>query len=651
MKRSIIFSLFAILLLGSCSKEKDLYGESAGVQRKDIVENVFTVFGEKFPESQDWSMLRNGLVTIAADAPDFTPVKVQVLTGFPTQYGTAEVLNETTVEAGERVVLNYDAPDGLDTLFAACVNEKGQYRAVAFALGDAEVSFAERAAAAGARARRAQDVEPAIIGEGVPSDNARMVATGHSKWAGSHWNDKLYDTKLKCEVVADYNANERQTMNAIIQANVPEYSNNTSRIKASDIYINTSNYFTTTGQKEITIAPVACGAWFCGWEQLYYYYFNPSKVEGMTEAERTAYLQGLPKFKIAEMAETFANTKLQTIEEKINDSRTYYQYMLNRINRTHVYTLAYFGDEDKLDQHTPAFPAGYQIGIMLRIDSLQDQAPVYNCVTKNIAGGEKVGSVNLYADRLLNDEVNDYAGWKNANLGKGMSRAAIFGANGKNYVGFEDLNDDDFNDIVFEVEGGVEIIDESLLLDRKVYTMAFEDTKLGDYDLNDVVIKAQRQDLTHVKFSLEASGANDDLYLRNINGKILNTTTEVHDIFGLKGGRGFVNTVAGQQHVDAVQEVMEVPVGFTFTNDSYLPYIYNKSKGYEIRLSRSGEDPHGIIIPCDFRYPKEKVCVGGKNETTVAYKEFNSWGKGKVDAKAWYLTPNENQVYTLSVFK
>lgn len=660
MKKIVLFSLCSVVMFSNCSKSEDLYEGPQGSQVSDeqIAQNVKDVFGTEFDMNQGWDMITRGQVSIIPDAPGFTPVKVQVLTGFPSKYNTAEVLIEADVRGNNKVAVEFDAPVGQDTLYAACVNAKGQYRAKAFAMGEKEVSFAVAAGSRQTRAFRAgENTVPEIIGEGELSDNAKQVANGHPKWEGSSWCDKLYDTKLKKQEISNFTSDERTTMNAIIQANVPEYSDNRNRIQASDVYINTSNYFTTTGQQEIQITPVACGAWFCGWEQLYYYYFNPSDLAGMNDDQRREYLQALPKFKIAEVAETFGNVKYNTVEEKVKDSRDYYQYMLNRTDKHYTYTLAYFGDNGSLTEQSYAFPAGYQIGIMLRVDSInKDTHPaVYSNLNRNLMAGEIAGGANLYADRLLNDEVNFYSGFLDGHLGKNMSRAAIFGANGKNYVGFEDLKDNDFNDVVFEVTGGVEIIDESMLLDHKVYTLAFEDTKLGDYDLNDVVIKAQRIDLTHVKFSLEACGAQDELYLRNINGQKLNTTTEVHAIFGQTGSRNFVNTVSGQPHIEAVQEVIEVPVSFSFSEDRYLPWIYNASRGYEVQLSRKGEDPHGIIIPDDFQYPVERMCVGGDAEKAaqgkVAYTRFNSWGKNRVDANDWYKTPTDNKVYVESVMK
>ena len=68
----------------------------------------------------------------------------------------------------------------------------------------------------------------------------------------------------------------------------------------------------------------------------------------------------------------------------------------------------------------------------------------------------------------------------------------------------------------------------------------------------------------------------------------------------------------------------------------------NKSTNWNSNATR--EDPHGIIIPCDFRYPREYKCI------KWPYAEFSKWGAKKVDETDWYLYPDLNLVYTKSVF-
>lgn len=138
---------------------------------------------------------------------------------------------------------------------------------------------------------------------------------------------------------------------------------------------------------------------------------------------------------------------------------------------------------------------------------------------------------------------------------------------------------------------------------------------------------------------MEATGAKDALYLRNIDGNKLNGNKEIHAIFG-QTGRNFINTENGTQHVNAIKETIKVGSDFSFSDYDKLPYIYNASKGYEIRLSKMGGDPHGLVIPFDFLYPVERCCVKD------AYTRFNDWGLGLIDATTWFKFPSTGKVYS-----
>ena len=244
--------------------------------------------------------------------------------------------------------------------------------------------------------------------------------------------------------------------------------------------------------------------------------------------------------------------------------------------------------------------------------------------------------INLYSDPRLNDEVNQY--WYS--ISPATSHIAIFTTNGHTYFGSEDGNDRDYNDVIFEVEGGFRKYEDApTTVDHQVYTLAFEDTYAGDYDLNDVVIKAKRVNQTTVEYSLEAAGAKDRLFLRNINGTKLNGNKEIHSIFGQSEG-SYINTVTGAPHVDAVKEQFTVSGDFMFSQHAKLPYLHNATKGYDIRLSERGEDPHGIVIPYDFQYPLERISV-----KDAYWGRFNEWGLGDIAATPWYKYPIPNKVY------
>ena len=203
---------------------------------------------------------------------------------------------------------------------------------------------------------------------------------------------------------------------------------------------------------------------------------------------------------------------------------------------------------------------------------------------------------------------------------------------------FEEGTDVNFVDIIIEINGGLKEVDAAQEINNNVYTFCFEDRDLGDYDMNDVVIKAERLNISQVKYSVVACGAYDELYLRNINGQTLNENTEIHSLFGETNLSTFINTQT--KNYEPVSEIITVDPTFSFTDFSKQIYIRNETQGYDVKMSQKGEDPHGIMIPCDFAYPKEKVCIKD------AYEGFSKWGEGNdVTSTKWYLTPVNGKVF------
>ena len=270
-------------------------------------------------------------------------------------------------------------------------------------------------------------------------------------------------------------------------------------------------------------------------------------------------------------------------------------------------------------------PAGYKVGFMNRKGNDKDS----NNFTE-------VNKGETYGDGNLNKEINTYPNFSNAVNLFGMRsndpRTAIFQANGHNYITFEEGVDCNFTDIIIEIVNGVNIEagDLSVEPQNAVYTFCFEDRQDGDYDLNDVIIKAMRLDKTHVLFSLEACGAYDELYLRNIHGKVLNSTTEVHKMFSVDNTETFINTQGGERK-PPIQDVVQVKDNYSFNNTGTEQiYIYNKTTDKEIHLSTTGEDPHGMMIPSDFKHPTETTSINKANEY------FLKWTEGDNDSYDWY---------------
>ena len=169
--------------------------------------------------------------------------------------------------------------------------------------------------------------------------------------------------------------------------------------------------------------------------------------------------------------------------------------------------------------------------------------------------------------------------------------------------------------------------------------MCFEDTPLADYDLNDVVLKFQRTSDTEVEVSLVACGAYDELYLRGLNGNVLNGNQEIHDMFGVDQ-QTYINT-DGRTTLEPITDKFEIGADLPIRQFMKQVYIVDKTTGTEIRLSEQGESPYAIIVPGNIRYPMEKVCM------TDAYPDFKAWVNNATENKDWYKNVEEKKVYNV----
>jgi hypothetical protein len=167
-----------------------------------------------------------------------------------------------------------------------------------------------------------------------------------------------------------------------------------------------------------------------------------------------------------------------------------------------------------------------------------------------------------------------------------------------------------------------------------IYSYAFEDTRKGDYDMNDVVLKVQEnEDGEHIDIKLVAAGATLDLNIRlydydesgengygeNYITLSYNGETEIHKMWNVDAGT-MVNTGAG-----ATANPITIQIDKTGYDSSKLRLaIYSESQR-EMRLAGSGQAPFGVIIPADWKWPRERVCI--KN----AYKQTNATAEPEDD--------------------
>ena len=599
MKKLIYLLLGSTLMFTSCMK----HDFDNNYEKEQVEENVKNVFGVSFDKNHDWCTTTVGSVTVT-DIPSGTE-KIQVLAYVDASDSTTtlSVLNEANVKGKTSVTLNYDIPKVNKGIYVSNGSVFKKVEGNTLSLAQTSTRAAKN------RSFRAQ--ENLVISTTVESfANKRGWIKDEVLYGMS---DEAYVTEGVS--VADYDDEYKTLFRTIIFSyfkNGRQY-NNLPLIKESG-YFNEKVYPITTGGEPIILFPVykSDKATKYGNEiwnsDLYYYYFKESDLEAYVAngGNEVEFLTKLPKYKAIQFNQHFGENEDDVISKRTS------------------YTLVYWGDGIPTigTEGTYEFPSGYKIGFMVRAKTTAD-------------GGKKQGE--LYGDGRLNNKINFWGNFKSSNLGTDGPRMGWINLNGKMLLCCESGTDSDFNDIIIEVEGGVEEIPFIPEFESEIYTFCFEDRTLGDYDMNDIVIKASRINETTVEYSVVACGANDLIYIFNIGGNVINENTEVHAMFNV-GKTIFVNTVRGQEY-EPITERVSVSKDFSFLNADTQPYIYDATMGTYVHVSRVGEDPHGIMIPNDFKYPLERVCIKD------AYPRFNEWGMSRITSTDWYKYYDEELVY------
>jgi len=179
----------------------------------------------------------------------------------------------------------------------------------------------------------------------------------------------------------------------------------------------------------------------------------------------------------------------------------------------------------------------------------------------------------------------------------------------------------------------------------QIYTYAFEDTYMGDYDLNDVVLKVWEEN-SKLKIQLCASGASKSLYVY-YNDSPLFQGAEVHSLLGAPAGK-FVNTgvTDGEKFYSGTPATTEIdiPEGFDFSTAGFNIRWGNKTEAESIWLTTRSDSPIGVApyavcIPADWEWPLEWVKVSD------AYTGFSSYAANPSSNEEWYKSPTEGKTY------
>ena len=171
-----------------------------------------------------------------------------------------------------------------------------------------------------------------------------------------------------------------------------------------------------------------------------------------------------------------------------------------------------------------------------------------------------------------------------------------------------------------------------------VWSYAFEDSWIADYDMNDVVVKVQKSGNAKLKITLCCTGASYPLYVYYKSTPLFGGR-EVHKVLGAEGK--FINTGDPSNEKFAVREVVTETINKPDDFDPASFDIWIKSPEKNIHLAEQGEDPHAIMVPADWKWPLEWTPV------TEAYPDFVGFAADETHETNtdWYENCDESAVY------
>lgn len=495
--------------------------------------------------------------------------------------------------------------------------------------------------AAQVRTRAANDApQPTYVG---PTFNAQLAAMSSAlspyagqlskdeynhylqfkAWGNSGWEDAFYqiDPKIApCVYGEDYLTQIRD----LLATHIPEGENNLGKAT-------TSGYTITTAGGPVTLTPIYHDS--SSGDLISYYYYP--KGQKPTAAE----IKKMKKYTVGYIADP---------EVVRNDRRTteFYQY---------TYSLVYV---DAQGNASYDFPKDIEINFIISNVDLAHNSDL--SIFDSYNGNGTTTKKNLknypefYGDGELNETVqtsklgDENVGigqwtvpnaWYNTNITDPKTpHAAVFSINGKNYVGFEDWTDFDYNDVIFEVRGtgGGTTIDDGD--DWEEIRVIAEDLTVDgstDFDFNDVVFDVYRYTKStklhtagDVWVILRAAGGTLPLYVAGY---------EVHEMFGVDGTT-MVNTNAQARGLKGADRPA-VPIQLTSSQYSGTT-IGEIAKSIEVKVIKDvpcileapvGDIASKIAVKCDYEWCNErqdiddKYKIEGKSESA-----FASYVKGDV---------------------
>ena len=584
MDKKLLFSCI-LLILTACGKSLDLSYNGNDVNSDKDIPNTFEVTVDP---QHTWEMSTQNSLKINSFPTDFETKVVMVLDANPFSTDAATIL---AYEESKVSMIKYEAPSYVTHLYAACVNGDIM-RVRRFDVKTGEVDFSASAAA----------YAPSRANRRAASQLTFQKTFNATHFADQGWDDEFAMLPEPSETESFTKFTEYHSM---FKGFLPEGNNNNRKLEAYDDIWKCSSITVSKKNGEVCFIPVHKESSVN--QCIGYYYVLPGQDFNIKTCKKYVF----PSI------------------SKINKNQD--------ICDQKVYRLKYF---DEQGNESYQFPKGTRIGFFAHV--LQSGISKTESLDWYAEGTLNIALSNLIAEKAEKGPLDGY---------KEFTHVVMFERNNEMLIGMEDwIKDFDYNDINIMLRGDIEKLPASgadVPYHTHIYSYAFEDTKSGDYDLNDVVLQVKRVwGGPKQEVKLVALGAMDRIkaYYKNESGETiaLFDGKELHDAVGVPQNT-FVNTETLN-----VEDSKLPKQTITFNYSTFLYskadfFIVNETKNLVVHvpsaLGLKGQNPNGVCIPYAWQWPKEYVKI------FTAYPLFKGFAENMEVNTDWYTQPANGQIF------
>lgn len=428
------------------------------------------------------------------------------------------------------------------------------------------------------------------------------------------WSDRFYqiNATVKYSTLSDDYLNQQRD---ILLSQIPEGNNNLQKAIST-------GYTITTNGGPVTLTPIHHIS--SSGDLISYYYYPKGSNPTVDE------IKALPKYTIGYIADP----------NICGTNTSYFDHV--------TYSLVYVDANGNVSYN---FPPNYEISFIIsNVDYVNGPGvlQIFDYATQGgYAKKELPNHPEFYGDGRMNNAIHS------ANISWHLDNAetphvAVFSINDKNYIGFEDWIDLDFNDVIIEVTGtggGTPIPGDDIDEWEEIRVIA-EDLSVGqntDFDFNDVVFDVRCYTKTtskhkkdDVEIILRAAGGTLPLY---VDGH------EVHEAFGVDVST-MVNTGAqaaglnGKDDAEPVTFKVENPQGENLGEIAKNIRVYVIKNEVECDLTAPvGGIASKIGVKCDYVWCTEREDIDHKYSLTddgTQKQLFSEWVQGIFPVDTWY---------------